>query len=190
MFCQKCGAEMAAPGRPCAKCGYQRRGFGWFVGKGILLTLVALGVLVVIAAIAVLGSTATKNSGGPGQSPSWVTRTERLGSSAFTLAPGQYEYVEFTVAPGTEDAVVIGHFVASGGGGNDVKVYVLTGDGFVNWTNHHAFREYYDSGQTTTGSLDVGPLPAGHYYLVYSNRFSVISNKAVESSIRLSYAAY
>jgi hypothetical protein len=81
-----------------------------------------------------------------------------------------------------------GNFTASGGTGNDIDVYVLPQDDFVNWQNRHASRSYYNSGKVTVGNLNVNlPSDAGTYYLVFDNRFSLLSEKNVRVNATLSY---
>lgn len=184
MFCQKCGVELSGTGLPCPKCGHRARGVGWFIGRVALVILVALGIITA-------ARLASAHFGGNhGSGPSVTAATINLGSRAFTLGARQYEYVGFTVGPDMGSPYVIGHFLASGGGGNDVRVLLLGADGFVNYRNGHQFRDYYDSGQVTTDHLNIGPLAPGKYDLVYSNRFSIFTSKAIASTIRLQFQRF
>lgn len=81
---------------------------------------------------------------------------------------------------------VSGNFRASGGGGNDVEVYITDENGFTNIKNGHSGNVWYDSGKITVGDIDV-KLGPGTYYLVFSNTFSVFANKAVTSDINIEY---
>lgn len=84
---------------------------------------------------------------------------------------------------------VEGTFTATGGTGNDVEVYLLNDDEFVNWRNGHAVNALYNSGRMTQGTLNTSlPSGAGTYHLVFNNKFSLFSPKAIKASIRLHYA--
>jgi hypothetical protein len=115
-------------------------------------------------------------------------RVMALVDTAFTLNATQGTHWNFTVPPSATDVRVEGTFSASGGTGNDVEVYLLNDDEFVNWQNHHAVSTLYNSGRMTQGTLNV-VLPSGaeNYHLVFSNQFSLFSPKAVRASIRLHY---
>ena len=58
----------------------------------------------------------------------------------------------------------------------------------MNRRNHHPVTAMYSSQEVTQGTVNL-PLPndAGTYYLVFNNRFSVISPKAVEDNLTLQY---
>jgi hypothetical protein len=115
-------------------------------------------------------------------------RVMNLVDTAFTLNAAQGMHWNFTVPANATDVRVEGTFNASGGTGNDVEVYLLNDDEFVNWQNRHAVSALYNSGRMTQGTLDaVLPPGAGTYHLVFSNKFSLFSPKAVRASIRLRY---
>jgi hypothetical protein len=99
-----------------------------------------------------------------------------------------YEYYSFYAPSGATNVHVQGSFTASGGSGNDIIVYIMDSTSFVNWENGHQVGVYYNSGQMTTAHFDV-PLPSdsGSYYLVYSNKFSLFSQKNVNTQVNLIY---
>jgi hypothetical protein len=112
--------------------------------------------------------------------------SQRLGDQAFTVGPRQTYYVKFTIPENWRNAVVVGSFSASGGDGNDVQVFITDEKGYTNIKNGHAGRVWYDSGKVTTDSINT-KLGSGTYYLVFSNSFSLITNKAVNADIQLQY---
>lgn len=57
---------------------------------------------------------------------------------------------------------------------------------YINWTNGHQIKVFYNSGQITVGMIDI-PLNPGKYYLIFSNDFSLVSDKNVEAHIKLIY---
>lgn len=79
---------------------------------------------------------------------------------------------------------VFGHFKTEGASGNEIRAFIFDADGFANWQNGHIVKTYYDSGKVTTGKIDVR-LKAGTYYLVFDNRFSGLSNRAITSDIQI-----
>ena len=58
---------------------------------------------------------------------------------------------------------------------------------FINWQNGHQHTWYYTSGQFTTGSISASLPGAGTYDLVYSNTFSTVSSKNVDTTVYLYY---
>lgn len=116
-----------------------------------------------------------------------------LAQKAFTIGARQYVYFKFTIPPRSSEVQMRGRFEASGGSGNDIEVVVLNEDAFTNWQNHHSVPTYYNSGRVTVSTLSAR-LPSTDnlqespiYYLIFSNIFSVFSNKAVSADITLHY---
>jgi hypothetical protein len=115
-------------------------------------------------------------------------RVTNLVDTAFTLKALQGIHWNFNVPAGASDVRVEGTFNASGGPGNDVEVFLLNDDEFVNWQNGHAVNTLYNSGRMTQGTLNaILPSGPGTYHLVFNNKFSLFSPKAVRASIRLHY---
>jgi len=55
--------------------------------------------------------------------------------------------------------------VATGGRGNDIQVYLVNGDEYVNLQNGHPANTYYNSGKVTQDTLSVRlPSDAAIYY--------------------------
>lgn len=98
-----------------------------------------------------------------------------VAEKALTVAAGTYTSFDWNFDKPT---TVKGKFRATGGSHNDIEVYILDDDGFENWRNGNQAQTYYNSGRVTVGTYGV-TLPAGSYHLVFNNRFSVVSNKAV-----------
>lgn len=81
-----------------------------------------------------------------------------------------------------------GHFSAEGGR-NDIACLVVDDDDFVNLQNNTAFRQYYESGYTTRGKVDV-TVPAGSYYVVFDNRQAWFANKTVTAFFEAEYVTH
>lgn len=120
----------------------------------------------------------------PVPQPYFVT----IADTAITVNADSYAWYTFTVPPGANTVVVNGHFTATGGSGNDIEVYILNEDGFVNLKNGHATRTFYNSGKVTTAAIGaVLPNLPATYYLVFDNQFSLLTPKAVQITAKLSY---
>ncbi|MDH4223814.1 MAG: M48 family metalloprotease, partial [candidate division Zixibacteria bacterium] len=72
-----------------------------------------------------------------------------------------------------------GVFVASGGSGNDIQVFLFDQVNFLNWKNGHEASSIYSSGQVTAGKINLPFKQSGTYYLVFDNRFSSLTSKSV-----------
>lgn len=113
--------------------------------------------------------------------PGAAARARAVTPQAFTVEPGRARY---WILDASRDTVrLYGRFRASGGA-NDIEVYVLDEDGFENWSNGHGARTYYNSGRVTVGRFDLR-LRGGRFYLVFNNKFSVFTNKAVTADVVL-----
>ncbi len=106
---------------------------------------------------------------------------------AFTVPHLHDKAYRFAVPAGAKDAALQGHFTATGGANNDIEVWLMNDDGFVNWQNRHPVTPIYNSGRITQGTLNVSLPESGTYYLIFNNRFSVISPKAVQDNVSLTY---
>jgi hypothetical protein len=99
-----------------------------------------------------------------------------------------YNYFKLDVPMGASNVRLRGNFTASGGLTNDIEVFVLSSNDFVNWQNRHASTAFYNSGTVTVGTLDVNlPADAGTYYLVFNNRFSLLTQRNVNVDAALAY---
>ncbi len=126
--------------------------------------------------------------GGSGQQePATQAYTRDIVHDDVTVNAGEYHYYSVTVTPRMKDVTITGHFTARGGLANSIVVLVLDSDGFTNWSNNHDVSAYYNSGKTTTGTLNVHMREPGTYYLVVSNRFSTVLPRHVQTDMVLNY---
>jgi hypothetical protein len=214
MFCRFCGTTLSADSTFCQSCGKPLTSSATSAGAPGAATAAApaplpapvlkeksdgvkkailLGILLTLGLVwwFVSQQSTANNRFGPQQTrpfiPSTQPRVLPLIDTAFTLNAAQGHYWNFSVPSNATDIRVEGTFNASGGTGNDVEVYLLNDDEFVNWQNHHAVSALYNSGRVTQGTLNA-PLPSGGpYHLIFNNKFSLFSPKAVKASIRLHY---
>ena len=149
----------------------------------VLVVVIVVGVVGAIAAYSYINF-ATSNT-----SNLRLPRSVNLVNGQITVQPGQYNYYYFTIPTGATGITLTGSFTASGGGGNDIEVLVMDQTNFANWQNRNQFSSYYDSGQVTTGTVHASLPASGTYDLVYSNRFSTVSSKNVQTTVYLYYLA-
>jgi len=182
MFCPSCGKDIPDASLFCLHCGkpiaVRKRSGRWVL---YLLTLIA-GITIIIVVLARLSS-------GPSVSPSQTPVAEKLFSGQIVVRAGQHVYRKFNIDPSRmQDVRVVGSFQASGGSGNDIQVVLAEESEFENWKNRHEAHVLYSTGQITTGKIDVPITQTGTYYLVFSNAFSLVSDKDVFTEIELRYA--
>ncbi len=118
----------------------------------------------------------------------WYPVSAPLATGQFRVPAQNYLAWRFVV-PSTaiRNYRVNGHYSVVGGTGNDIQAVVATEDEFQNWINGHQSRPFYASpGKVTTGDLNT-VLPPGRYVLAFSNRFSVLTDKAVFAEIKATY---
>lgn len=97
-----------------------------------------------------------------------------LAERAFTVDAGEFKWFEYDFSAATE---LKGRFRAQGGK-NDIEAYIMDADNFENWRNRNESTAYYSSGRVTVANFNVR-LGAGKYFLIFSNRWSVMTPKAV-----------
>ena len=108
-------------------------------------------------------------------------------SGSFIVEPRNFKPFKVVVAPEMANACVEGTFTASGAN-NDIEVTVLEETQYLNWQNRHMFEAAYESGRVTAGKLKVELTDTpGTYFVVFSNRFSIVSNKSVVADVKLQY---
>jgi hypothetical protein len=161
--------------------------------------LVAIVVVVVVVAFigGLIGASlmsAQQPSGSYAQPrPSYVQQTETVFSGSAAVNPGTYDVIPFTVPSGANNVVLSGTLTASGGSGNDIRVYVFDSTGLTNWENGHQASAYYSTGQETAFNINV-QLPSvvvgggtATYYVVFDNTFSTFSGKTVTGTLTVTY---
>ncbi len=217
MFCLKCGNQLPDNSQFCQKCGASQTvasvGSGAAAavaparvqatpvteapkaksGRTIPIILGAVLLVVVCWAIYSIGvrhsASAPESTQYPAApQPQPQLHAQSTGNVAFTIAAGGTQMYKLTVPTGAFNVNLKGHFQAAGGSGNDVEVYVMNEDEYVNFQNGHSASPYYNSGKVTQDTLNLNlPSDAGTYYAVFSNKFSILTAKAVQANLSLQY---
>ena len=146
----------------------------------------------VVAAVAVLALAAC----GGAKKTSVSTSTAAMASAqqldtiiagSFVVPPRNFKPVEIVIVPGMSHPRLEGTFSASGAN-NDIEVLLLDEQQFSNWQNRHEFKSAYASGRVTADKLRIDlPNEPGKYFVIFSNRFSMFSNKGVVADLKLRY---
>jgi hypothetical protein len=150
------------------------------------LAIGVFAIFLLVIAVFAIQSAMNASSNGSGNIFS-STHTVNIVNGLVTVNADSYEDYTFTVPSGASNIQVSGSFTASGGSGNDIRIFIFDQTDFTNWENGHTANCYYQSGQTTTGTISANLPSAGTYVLVYDNTFSIISQKNVNTQANLSY---
>lgn len=187
-FCLQCGAAQGVAPAPTPVVKYKTPGWVPFV----VILCAALLIYVIAHNYADAQTAIAPRAGVVGSAPALVRpltlTTAPITNGALTINAASYSWYKFDVPPGASTVSVLGHYTATGGTGNDIIVYVLDSDSFVNFQNGHPARTFFNSGKMTTGAIGaVLPSVGATYYLLFDNRFSLITPKAVVVDATLHY---
>jgi hypothetical protein len=109
-------------------------------------------------------------------------------NQAITINQLGYSYIELNVPVKASSVRLQGNFTASGGNENAIEAYVFSGDDYANWTKRRDAHSYYSSGRVSIGNIEANlPAGTGNYYLVFNNKFSVLSPSTVRVHAALTY---
>lgn len=153
MFCHKCGTELPDDSQFCRKCGHAMTATSTGsrtpasapprpksgIAVWILLSLLLIIIVVVWVA---RNSNQERGASSPAIPFIKLPQTDTITNTALTVNALGYSYFRFVVPPGATEPRVDGHFSATGGSGNDIEVYVLDADEFVNFQNRHSTNTY------------------------------------------------
>jgi hypothetical protein len=197
MTCPKCNAEQPENSKFCSQCAAPLTASGqtvvvksktptWLVVV-ILLALAFIGITVFYQSQQNQTTNPKKTASVSAAIYQPTLHSAPLTNGAATVNATSYSWYKFTVPANVTNVVIDGHFTATGGTGNDIGCYILDEDGFTNFQNGHGSGTYYNSGKVTTARIQAANLPAGTYYLVLDNRFSLLTPKAVQIQATLTY---
>ena len=178
----KCGAETSDDSQFCRKCGQGLSSSATSTGTAaavaparipetppkakprVRLPFVIAGALLLMLLIYGYGYNAN-HTASQGASPNPIEqlvkqqRTVTLKNPDLHVNALSFSSFKLDVPAGATSVDLHGNFTASGGLTNDVEVFVLSADDFVNWQNRHDAKTLYNSGKVTVGTLNIN-LPA------------------------------
>jgi hypothetical protein len=181
MTCPKCNSDVPATARFCAQCGQPINepysppsNTPVWVYLLIIVVVVFVGYVVyrvvnyganISCPVTDISKVAASNQYVPPEPPPPQPHVGPITNGALTVGANAYSWYTFAVPVGATNVNVTGRFTATGGTGNDIIVYILDEDGFVNFKNGHATPTYYNSGQVTQAEIQgVLPNSPGTYY--------------------------
>jgi hypothetical protein len=187
MHCAHCGNEIRETHGFCSECGKPAGTGKPAVRSGFVIALLTVFFVGFGLVVYFVRADNTANNMSPNNWAQPRLHTETI-DTAFTVPQLRDKAYRFAIPPGARDLILQGHFTATGGAHNDIEVWLLNDDGFVNWQNKHSVTPIYSSGRVTQGTLSVSlPSATETYYLIFNNRFSFISPKAVQDNLTLQY---
>jgi hypothetical protein len=172
VLCRKCGTKLADGSKRCMECG-----------QATPRPRIAVWVLL-LALIGIISWAATSKNPAAQEFRDGITgaQTRAIVDAPFSVEPHGFSSYKFTVPPGAVAVTVTGQFAASGGSENNIEVYLMADSAFVAWSNGYSTGTRYESGRVAQGTIDVSlPAGSGIYYLVFSNKFSPRTPKAVRA---------
>jgi hypothetical protein len=207
VFCPQCGKDIADDSQFCPKCGKPITGAipppkrDPHVAKYVIGFLSALLLLLVVVNApnwfaATRSASVVRSSGSipPSATNSLIPEVHQLTphsvsaiNSAFTVRAAGYDFQKLTVPADSQSVSIDGRFTATGGRGNDIEVYILNEDSFVNFQNGHQSPAFYNSGKVTQANIAANLPGGGTYYVVWNNGFSLLTPKAVQATVTLHY---
>lgn len=213
MYCPKCGSEQPNDSQFCRNCGQaqsvastsgnaaaavapariplaapqpQGSQAKWVLGILLLVVICWAGWQIGVHSY-YRPPSASQQPVEPVQPPPQLHRVS-MPSAAFTVGALAANNYSFAVPAGAFDVTMKGHFAATGGSGNDIEVVVVSEDEFVNWQNGHPSKAFYNSGRVTQDTIKLNlPSDAATYRVVFSNKFSLFTPKAVEANVDLNF---
>ena len=145
-----------------------------------------IGIIVAVVVIAIIALALGMGSATSG--PTYVTQSTTVFSGSAAVNPSSYYYITFNVPSNAINVQLSINLEASGGSGNDIRLYVMSYTDFINWQNGHTVSPYYSTGQETAFNTVVNlPNGGGTYVVVFDNTFSIFSSKTVTGTITLTY---
>lgn len=171
-FCSSCGKELDKSTAYCKHCGakIQEGKAEKKSGPGKVILIAALSVVLVALVATAVFLTVQNNKSAPPPVPQEIVK------GTISVPAGKSVSYPFTL---NNPAIVTGTFKASGGGGNDIVVLVISADAYTNWINGHQVDVLYNSGQETLGKVLALISSPGEYDLVFDNSFSTFTSKSV-----------
>ena len=81
--------------------------------------------------------------------------------------------------------VLSGNFEVIAGGSRDINAYVVDEIGYKNFYNENNFRSFFSATRVTADRFSIPLFRADTYYVLFSNRFSIFTDKRVDLNIEI-----
>jgi hypothetical protein len=192
--CPECHSDISEQALNCPKCGHPLRNTAISqnnktVRKTSPLTWILFVALLITLAIIVENNVKNRSTNSPSKIFSSYFPTQHTTSivqGSIIAKSLKCRSYNFSTKSDSYNNKISGHFQASGGSGNDIKVYVMTEDNYTNFLNGHTCATYFETGQITVSDIYAN-LPSGfhNFVLVFDNSFSVYTDKEINAIINL-----
>lgn len=126
---------------------------------------------------------------------------EAILDNSFSVSPRNFRYYKFSLPQASTNVTIVGQFTSSfadkgrkpsaNDSENGLEVYVLSESAFAIWQKGYATGSVYESGRVDNATIRAElPAGAGVYYLIFSNKFSTKTTKAVDAEAVLRYKSW
>ncbi|SYZ71966.1 exported hypothetical protein [Candidatus Zixiibacteriota bacterium] len=110
-----------------------------------------------------------------------------VNDSAIIPAGNSWHFLLDLSSPAVKNAILKGQFRASGGAHNDIKFHIFDEVNYVNWINGNKAEDLLGTDKVTLYEVDFRFPKPGKYYMVFDNRYSILTDKFVVANIYLNY---
>ena len=122
--------------------------------------------------------------------PAWESESSPF-SVVTSIDAGDFYAVKFPVTNDEfergRNFVLSGTFEVIAGGSRDINAYVVDEIGYKNFSNGNNFKAFFSSQRVTTDRFSIRLSRADTYHVLFSNRFSIFTDKRVDLNIELRY---
>ena len=122
--------------------------------------------------------------------PAWESESSPF-SVVTSIDAGRFYAVKFPISNEEfergRNFVLSGTFEVTAGGSRDINAYVVDEIGYKNFDNGNNFRSFFSARRVTTDRFSIPLFRADTYYVLFSNRFSIFTDKRVDLRLELSY---
>ena len=122
--------------------------------------------------------------------PAWEPESRPF-SAVTSIDAGDFFVARFPISNDEfehgRNFVLSGNFEVLAGGSRDINAYVVDEIGYKNFYNGNNFRAFFSVTRVTTDRFSIPLFRADTYYVLFSNRFSIFTDKRVDLNIELHY---
>jgi hypothetical protein len=189
MKCPHCANDTPDGSKFCNHCGMAPQGQAPKTSAGSKVAVALFAILLAFFALRFVIQTGQTSASKPGPTVFAPQLHQfKVVDSAAAVGANSFSWYTFTVPPNATQVNLLGHFAATGGGGNDIECYVIDEDGLANLKNGHPANTFFNSGKVTQARIGAAlPSSPGTYYVVLDNRFSLFTPKAVQINATINY---